>query len=268
MDLLKRKFAPILPEAWALVDEEARRVLKLHLAGRKVVDFEGPRGWAFAAVSTGRLDMLEHAPGGDVNMGVRRVQPLVEIRIPIRLSQMELDSVARGAEDPDLGGVMRAAAKIALVEDTALFQGLARAGIEGIVPSSPHAPLEVPAELRQLPRTILAAQDVLRRAGVDGPYALVLGAKLYDQVFAADEEGRPLWRRVQQLLGDKPIVRAEAVQGGALMSLRGGDYVLTVGQDLSIGYAHHTKDEVELYITESFTFRVLEPAAAIPLAQK
>ena len=35
MDLLKRTLAPILPEAWKAIDEEARRVLKLNLAGRK-----------------------------------------------------------------------------------------------------------------------------------------------------------------------------------------------------------------------------------------
>jgi uncharacterized linocin/CFP29 family protein len=40
-----------------------------------------------------------------------------------------------------------------------------------------------------------------------------------------------------------------------------------VGQDLAIGYAHHDKDQVELYLTESLTFRVLEPAAAVALVR-
>lgn len=267
-DLLKRRFAPILPDAWELVDDEARRVLKLRLAGRKVVDFDGPHGWKCSSVSTGRLEILSDKPDPDVNIGMRRVQPLVEIRIPIRLSQMELDSVSRGAEDPDLGPVVRASEKIALVEDGAIFLGLPRAGIAGIVPSSPHAPLEAPADLRELPRTIVAAQDVLRRAGIGGPYALLVSPVIHDQLFAMDEDGRPLARRVQQVVGERPLVRADAIKGAVLMSTRGGDYELTVGQDLSIGYAHHTKDEVELYITESFTFRVLEPAAAVAIATR
>ncbi len=50
-----------------------------------------------------------------------------------------------------------------------------------------------------------------------------------------------------------------------LLSVRRGDFALTVGQDLSIGYAFHEKHKVELYLTESFTFRVLEPAAAVYL---
>jgi uncharacterized linocin/CFP29 family protein len=43
---------------------------------------------------------------------------------------------------------------------------------------------------------------------------------------------------------------------------------MTVGQDLSIGYLSHGKESVDLYLTESFTFRVLEPAAAVELRVK
>jgi uncharacterized linocin/CFP29 family protein len=267
VDLLKRNLAPILPEAWKLIDAEASRVLRLYLAGRKIVDFQGPHGWKFAAVNTGRLELLADEPASDVGMGIREVQPLVEVRIPIKLSIMELDTVARGGENPDLASVVRAAEKVALVEDTAIFNGLPRAGIKGILESSTHTPLPLPSDVRELPRAILGAKEVLRRAGVSGPYVLVLGTLLYDQVLAATEDGYPLAKRIEQQLLDKPIVRAEAVRGGAVLSLRGGDYELTVGQDLSIGYAYQTKDEVELYLTESFTFRVLESMAAVRLSQ-
>ena len=62
-----------------------------------------------------------------------------------------------------------------------------------------------------------------------------------------------------------PSRSAPAIEGGVLLSLRGGDYELHVGQDLSVGYAAHDRQVVELYITESFTFRTLEPAAAVAL---
>ena len=267
MDLLKRKLAPILPEAWKLIDDEATRVLKLHLAGRKIVDFDGPKGWRKAAVSTGRLDIL-NAPElpKDIGIGIREVQPLIEVRIPIVLSIMDLDTVARGADDPDLDNVVIAAEKIAGVENRAIFHGLPSAHIKGIFEASPHPTFPLHNDASDLPRAILGAKDVLRRAGVGGPYALVLGPYLYDQVFATTEEGYPLAKRIEQQLVDRPIIRAEGVRGAAVISLRGGDYELTVGQDLSIGYAYHDKDNVELYITESFTFRVLEPSAAVTIA--
>jgi uncharacterized linocin/CFP29 family protein len=265
MDLLKRRLAPILPEAWKAIDAEAARVLRLHLAGRKIVDFEGPHGWTFAAVNTGRLELLPDQADPDLNLGIRRVQPLVEIRVPIVLPTMELDSVARGATNPDLAAVVRAAEKMARAEDQAIFNGLRAADIVGILPASPHAPERLSADVRTVPRAVVAAKEKLRQAGVSGPYALVLGTELYDQVFAFTEEGHPLAKRIEQLLVDRPIVHATAIDGGVVLSLRGGDYELTVGQDLSVGYAHHDKHAVELYLTESFTFRVLEPAAAVRL---
>jgi uncharacterized linocin/CFP29 family protein len=266
VDLLKRNLAPILPDAWKLIDAEAARVLRLLLAGRKIADFKGPNGWTFGAVNTGRLRLLREEPVSDVGMGIREVQPLVEVRVPIKLSIMDLDTVARGAEGPDLSSVVNAAEKIALVEDNAIFNGLPSAGIQGILESSPHPTCPLPSNVLDLPKAILDARETLRHAGVNGPYVLVLGALLHDQVLAATDEGHPLAKRIEQQLVDRPIVRAEAVRGAGLLSLRGGDYELYVGQDLSIGYAYHTKDEVELYLTESFTFRVIEPPAAVRIA--
>ena len=37
------------------------------------------------------------------------------------------------------------------------------------------------------------------------------------------------------------------------------------GQDLSIGYDHHDADTVQLYLEESFSFRVATPEAAVAL---
>ena len=266
MDLLKRALAPILPEAWTAIDEEATRVLKLNLAGRKLVDFRGPKGWRKAAVNTGRLQLVPD-PDGHISLGIREVQRLIEVRVPIKLPIMELDSVARGAGNPELAAVVKAAEKVAHVEDSAIFNGLAPAEITGLLPASPHKPVPVPADISLLPRAVLAAKESLRQAGISGPYGLVLGAELYDQVFATVLEGHPLPRRIEPLLVEK-IVRATAFDGGVVLSLRGGDYELTVGQDLAVGYAFHDKHEVELYLAESFTFRVLEPAAAVRLSRK
>lgn len=264
MDLLKRSHAPILPDAWKLIDDEARRVLRVNLAGRKLVDFKGPFGWKFAAVNTGRLAMFHEEPLPGVQAGLRHVQPLAEIRTPFVLDIMELDTVARGADDPDLDPVVKAAERIARTEDSAIFNGYSQAGIVGIIPASPHAPLDVP-DATQLPRVVVEAKEKLRAAGINGPYALVLGTALYEEVTAATEDGYPILKRIERLIIDGPVVHAPAIEGGVVLSVRGGDYDLTIGQDLSIGHAYHSKHEVELYLTESFTFRVLEPAAAVYL---
>ena len=69
---------------------------------------------------------------------------------------------------------------------------------------------------------------------------------------------------LRQILGG-PLVWAPGVQGGIVLSLRGGDFVIDSGQDLSIGYLAHDAQTVRLYVEESFSFRVLEPDAAVAL---
>jgi uncharacterized linocin/CFP29 family protein len=267
LDLLKRELAPIAPPAFAAIDAEAARVLKLNLAGRRIVDFRGPHGWELAAVNTGRMTLVPDDSEREINVGIRQTQPLVEVRVPIRLPIMELDSIARGAPDPELRAVVTAAERVAHVEDSAIFNGLPAAGITGILQASPHHPHRLPPDVTHLPRAILTASETLRQAGVDGPYALVLDAAYTAQVLAAAEDGYPLSKRLTEQVLDGPLVRAPAIDGGVLLSVRGGDYELTVGQDLSIGYAAHDRHTVELYLTESFTFRVLEAVAAVRLSR-
>jgi uncharacterized linocin/CFP29 family protein len=60
-------------------------------------------------------------------------------------------------------------------------------------------------------------------------------------------------------------VWAPAVDGGAVLSMRGGDFLFDCGQDLSIGYENHDADAIYLYPEESFGFRVAAPEAAVPL---
>jgi len=60
-------------------------------------------------------------------------------------------------------------------------------------------------------------------------------------------------------------VWAPAVDGAIVVSLRGGDFQLTCGQDFSIGYTDHDADNVRLYLEESMTFRALSPDAGVAL---
>jgi uncharacterized linocin/CFP29 family protein len=265
VDLLKRNHAPITPEAWKQIDDEAKRVLQLNLAGRKLVDFDGPHGWQYSAVNTGHLTIRTDG-GLGVPWGVRRVVPLIEIRMPFELPMMELDNASRGAV-LDLPAVVSAAEKAAHAEDTAIFNGFKAGGIEGIIPSSPHSAITIPDDYADYPSIVVDAVETLRRGGINGPYALALGPGCYAGLAQAAEDGYPIRERVEHFL-DGPMVLAPKVDGAVLLSHRGGDFQLSVGQDLSIGYAGHDNDKVYLYLTESFAFRVLERGAAVYLKPK
>jgi uncharacterized linocin/CFP29 family protein len=262
VDLLKRSQAPITAEAWEQIDAEARRVLQLNLAGRRLVDFNGPHGWTYAAVNLGRLEIKPDS-GLGVPWGVRTVQPLIELRVPFEMKIAELDDASRGAQ-LELDAVVTAAEKIAAAEDRSIFHGFKVGGIDGIVTASPHTPITIPEDFAEYPSAVVEALEALRRAGVDGPYALALGPDCYAGLAQAAEDGYPIRERVRRVL-DGPMVWAPQVDGAVVLSTRGGDFELTVGQDLAIGYAGRDATKVNLYLTESFTFRTIEKAAAVYL---
>ncbi|MDY7103568.1 MAG: family 1 encapsulin nanocompartment shell protein [Actinomycetota bacterium] len=265
MNHLRRGLAPISDAAWAEVDEEAARALKTFLAARRLVDFDGPLGWDTACVGTGRLDTLAPAPVDGVSGGVRRVVPMLELRATFELSLAELDAIDRGAADPDLDPVVDAARRIALAEDRLVFEGRGEVGAAGLLTSTPHEVIDIDPDYARFPALIARAAAQLRDAGVDGPYATVLGPRCYYGVVEGTEKGGyPVLNHVELITGG-PLVRARAIDGAALVSMRGGDYELTVGQDLSIGYLGHTAETVTLYIEESLAFRNLAPEATVAL---
>lgn len=264
MKLLKRNLAPILPEAWDAIDEEARGALQVALAARRVVDVDGPCGWELASVSTGKLDLLDSQPVDGVSAGVRRVNPVIELRIPFELKIMDLDSISRGAEDPDLDAVGEAARRIARAEDTAVFKGFKAGGVQGILETIPHDPVPFGKSPDEHLEAATQARSKLIAAGIGGPYALVLGTRTFSEVMQAADDGYPLTKRLNQVL-EGPIIESNVIEGGLLMSTRGGDFELTLGVDFSIGFVSSDRDKVELYLTSAFAFRTLEPAAAVAL---
>jgi len=264
MSMLRREQAPVAPESWKEIDAAAAGKLRLDLAGRKLADVRGPYGWDYGAVNLGRLELNTGNGKDAAQWGMRKVLPLIEIRVPFFLDIMELDCTARGAEEVDLDPVTKAAEAMARFEDHAIFNGMPQAGIEGILAVTPHKPLAV-ASLGAYMGATVEACEILRDAGVDGPYVLVLGTNAYKAVSRATEDGHPVRKNIERQVLNGQIIHAPALDGGLVTSTRGGDFVLTLGQDLSVGYASHDKERVELYITESFMFRVLDPQAAVPL---
>lgn len=264
MNDLLRPLAPISAQAWKEIDAEASRTLKVLLAARQLVDFNGPLGWDTGAVSLGRAEKLSPPIQEGVASRVRLVQPMVEIRIPFEVQREELEAVARGAKDADLDSVRNAARAAAVAEDRAIFQGYDAARIDGIFRACAPQSLKIPDSFEAYPDIVAEATHRLRSEGVNGPYGIALGPRCYTGLTRSTSRGYPIIDHVRELL-DGPIVWAPAADGAVVMSLRGGDFELSVGQDFSIGYLDHTSTSVLLYLQESFTFRVLSPEAAVPL---
>src|SRR5215470_3844548 len=264
MNNLHRELAPISDKAWAQIEEEASRTLKRHLAARRVVDVPDPKGLEFSAVGTGHLHQIQ-APGDGIQAAQRDAKAIVELRVSFELTRQAIDDVERGATDSDWYAVKEAARKIAFAEDCAVFDGYAAAGIQGIREGSSNPGVILPSDVRGYPGAVAQAVSQLRLAGVNGPYALVLGAEPYTAVSGGSDEGYPVFHHIQRLV-DGEIVWAPAIAGGFVLTTRGGDFALDIGQDISIGYVSHSPTIVALYLQETFTFRVLTAEAAVVLA--
>src|SRR5271166_6078453 len=226
MNNLHREPAPISDAAWASIEEEARRTFEQNVAARRVVDLSGPEGQGLASAGTGHLSDIE-APADGVIARLRTAQPLVELRVPFTVSRQDVDDVERGAQDSDWQPVKDAAKQIGFAEDRAVFEGYPAAGIAGIRQSSSNPALTLPAEARE-----------------------------------TSDHGYPIREHLARVI-DGEIVWAPAIDGAFLLSGRGGDFELRLGQDLSIGYLTHDADTVQLYFEESLTFLVYTTEASV-----
>jgi uncharacterized linocin/CFP29 family protein len=264
MNNLHQGLAPISAMAWTQIQEEASRTIKRHLAARRVVDVQGPKGVEFSAVGTGHRQQIT-APGDGIEAAQREARALVELRVPFELTRQAIDDVERGANDSDWSPVKEAARKIAFAEDRAVFDGYAAAGIQGVRQGTSNPVLTLPPNVKGYPGAVAQAVSQLRLAGVNGPYALLLGAEPYIAVGGATDDGYPVLQHIERLVDGK-IVWAPAIDGGVVLTTRGGDFELTIGQDLSIGYLSHSETTVRLYLQETITFLLLTTEAAVVLA--
>ena len=111
---------------------------------------------------------------------------------------------------------------------------------------------------------ISQAVSALRLAGVGGPYSLLLSAPAYTMVSETSDHGYPIRDHLAHVV-DGEIIWAPAIDGAFLLSGRGGDYELRLGQDLSIGYLSHDSEFVQLYFQESLTFLAYTAEASVVL---
>jgi uncharacterized linocin/CFP29 family protein len=263
MNNLHRELAPISDAAWAQIEEETSRTLKRYLAGRRVVDLSSPSGTALSAVGTGHLRMID-APGEGILCHQREAKALVELRVLFELERQMIDDVERGANDSDWQPAKDAARKLAYTEDRSIFEGYDAAGIVGVRQgtSNPRRPL--PADVRQYPAAIAQALSQLRLVGVNGPYSVLLSADAYTKLAETSDYGYPVLEHVKRLVEGK-IIWAPAIDGAFVVTTRGGDFDLHIGQDASVGYLSHTDTHVRLYLQETFTFLYLTAESAVAL---
>ena len=215
-------------------------------------------------IGTGHLKTLS-PPADGVLARSRELQPVVEFRVPFVVDRHAVDDVERGAKDSDWQSVKDAAKQIAFAEDRAIFDGYEAAGIAGIRASNSNAAVALPGRCPRVPDLGSAgAQCSAARRGRP-PLQSVAPADAYTAVAETTDHGYPIREHIARVVQGGDIIWAPTFDDGLLLTTRGGDYELHLGQDVSIGYLSHDAAQIELYFQESMTFFVQTSEAGVTL---
>ncbi|MCF2672434.1 family 1 encapsulin nanocompartment shell protein [Fusobacterium varium] len=258
MDFLKRELAPITANGWKEIEERAAAVLSKELSARKFIRVTGPLGRDVTSVTTGRMDVKTK---DDIKYGVYKVQPLIESRICFPLSRWELDNIERGAKDVDYTSLDDGVRKAAKFEEEAIFKGLEDGQVDGIYKSSSYEALDFGKTADETLKAIFDGVLKLDAAFAKKPYVLVVSnEKWYYLNTVVKEYSLP--EKLEKILGQKIIV-SKSIVGAILLPYDDENIELIIGEDFALGYQNHNESVVELFVTESFTFRVLDPALIV-----
>ncbi|NLX61667.1 MAG: bacteriocin family protein [Tissierellia bacterium] len=257
--MLYRELAPVSKEAWAEIEEQLRDVFVNYLSARRVVKVIGPKGWDFNVITEGRLGDIEE--DGDLCYGNYKVIPLTEVRVEFEMDRWELDNINRGAKDIDYTPLEEAAKKIALFEENVVYNGSDKLHIKGLVNSSENETLKFGDDEEEILDAIAKGVIILKENFEEGPYTLVVGEKAYRRIISKGAENS-LKDEIEKVINGK-IIYSHVLDGAVLIPYDHDDLELTIGQDLSIGYQHHDSKKVKFFLTESFTFRVLDPTIIV-----
>lgn len=257
--MLYRELAPITTEAWDEIDERAEEVLKSQLTARKVVNVNGPKGADFTVIAEGRL--VDGDEDGNIRYANYQVLPLTEARIEFSMKRWELDNIIRGAKDVDYGPLEKAAKELARFEERAVFCGIDDAIIHGIEEAAEGEAIQFGNNPKEILEAITQGVIKLKDAFTDGPYALVASPEIYKKLMSQDT-GYPFPDKLKKLIGGDVLLN-QVIDGAYLLPVDHDDLEFTIGRDFSIGYQAHNIEEVRFFMTESFTFRVLDPEIII-----
>lgn len=258
MDFLKKELAPITANGWKEIEERAKAVLINELSARKFIRVTGPVGRDVTSVTTGRMDVKIK---DDMKYGIYKTQPLLETRVSFPLSRWELDNIERGAKDVDYSSLDEGVRKAAKFEEDVIFSGLADAQIEGLLNSSSYEVADFGKTADETLKAIFDAVIKLDNAFGKKPYTLVVSNEKWLYLNTIVKE-YSLPAKLKKILGHKIIV-SKSIDGALLLPFDDENIELILGEDFALGYQHHNENIVELFITESFTFRVLDPSLII-----
>src|SRR5438477_3186898 len=167
MEWLRRSAAPLSAKVWKEVDEIAGSMFKQTIVARRIVDFDGPRGWNHVATQLGTFKPAQTPKtSGKVRFLVPDVMLLTELRADLTIPWADIDIFERVGPTLESKSIEGAAHEMALAEDAVVFYGSSTN--PGILTSNdtPRVALSDWSQPGRLVTDLLAAVEKLDTLGV------------------------------------------------------------------------------------------------------
>jgi uncharacterized linocin/CFP29 family protein len=250
---LAREDAPFGSEVWEVLDSAMTGAAKPQLAGRRLLDIEGPYGLGLKSVP---LSDSEDKSGYTIS----QVLPLVYIQKTFTLGTRDLANFEREGVPLDASTVAKVAIECARMEDDLIFNGAA--GVTGLLKAKGAAEIK----LSPWDEVGFAADDAIKsvtaldEAGFHGPYAMALAPSRYNLLYRRYPQGNQTEMQHLTSIVSDGIYKAPILKDGGVVMATGRQFAaIVLGQDLTLGFIGPLGDQLELFISESLTLRIRRP---------
>jgi uncharacterized linocin/CFP29 family protein len=257
---LMRDDAPIEDGVWEALDRTMVHAAQGQLAGRRLLDVQGPYGLGLKAVT------LADRLGEQENLIYSPVLPLHLIHRTFTLGARDLAAHEREGVLLDTAPVARVAMEVARAEDRLLFHGAPNTpgllNLEG----SRHVQLSSWDEVGAAAGDIIGAITALDEAGFHGPYALALSPALYNQLFRRYPQAHVLEIDHVRAMVTEGVVKAPVLETGGVLVASGPQFAsIVLGQDMTVGFIGPSDHLLEFSVSESLALYAPVPEAVVVL---
>ncbi|MBE0448037.1 MAG: bacteriocin family protein [Actinobacteria bacterium] len=263
---LSREEAPFSGEVWRKIDDTVVGAASSQLAGRRILEIEGPYGLGIKAVPG-----IDRPVGESVSVGEIKAElvsspmiPLASIQSGFAIPVRDIASFEQTGIEFDLTGAASAAMAAARQEDTLIFLGSRALGVEGMTSLKAAGSYKLGSwdEVGRSIDDIIAAVGVLDKAGFPGPYAMALAPSRYNLLFRRFMQGNLSEFDLLKEVVSGGIVKVSILKDGGVVVASGKQFAsIALGQDLVARFVGPEDGSYEFLLIESVAQRVKIPEA-------
>jgi len=266
MSYLNREAATFSDDLWERINAAALSAARDLLTARRFLDLEGPFGLGLTSLEIGAESYVSEADCQLAGTVGSRSIPVPMLQQPCALSIRRVEGHLRQGLPLDLRPVEDAAEAVARREEQVIYHGIPELGLVGLTTAAGRAEVSCGdwSQVEQALTDVLAAVNRLDANGFNGPYALALSPRRFNQLFRRYEGSDMLQVDHLRRLCEGGLFKAP-IEGAVLIDPRVGD--LKIGQDLQVGYSSNDGTHFKLFVSESLVFLLDEPEAICTLAE-